>query len=237
MLVVSHFDKNYFDWFQMMSKSIELTNPELNMFIYGTNLTESQIKDVKKTKVKNVHVENKFIEFEGIQERRDGSGKDATWKIMMQCQLAEAYLSALKTNPFGDDIACVTNADMLFVKPIIDLENYFRTSNADCLLHFTKDHIQRGQIQNGFIVTKIDESAISFFECYNQEIKKDVHHYADQKALLETFNLYKNKISFKQLPTLFIDGNFRKESYVLSAHSGDRNRNKQIFKEILGLDK
>jgi len=241
MMVVTHFDSNFFEWFELTKKSIEITNSDIKIFVYGTNLTESQIKSIKETDhfpPLKIHVENKKINFDGIQERRDGSGKDATWKIMMQCQLAEAMVSAMEKNPFNESEALLINADMLFLKPVKQvIENYTRLENYECLLYFSKDRIKINQIMNGVIFSKINDTTLSFFKKYDDIIKKDIHHYADQKALLSAFNEYKDKIRFGQLPWQFIDGDFRQESYILSAHSGDRNRNKKIFKEILNLGK
>ena len=235
MLLITHFDKNYFDWFELLQKSIEFTNPDLNLFVYGTNLTSEQLAAIKDTKVGAVHVENKVLDFDGAQERCDGSGTAAMWKIMMQCQVAEAASAGMRLNPFEDDNFIITNADMIFVKPMVHvLEEYANTLNADCLLHFTRDHVRRGQIQNGFIFIKNKPECLEFIEAYDHNIKENVYHFADQKVLLKTFNQFKNKLRCQQLPTQLIDGNFMQQSFVLSAHAGDRNRNKMIFKQILG---
>jgi len=234
MMIVTHFDKNFFDWFEITKESLEITNPGLSLFVYGTNLTEDQINKIKNTNSLKVHVENKILEFDGIQERKDGSGEDAKWKIMMQCQLAEAMVSAMEKNPFNDDEALLINADMLFAKPVKQVLRHISESlNAECLLWFSKDRIAIGQIQNTTIYSKISDKMIDFFKHYDSIIKEDMYHYADQVALLSAFNSFKDKIRFGQLPWQFIDGNFRQESFILSAHAGDRKRNKAIFLEIL----
>lgn len=234
MMIVTHFDKNYFDWFEIAKESLEFTNPGLSLFVYGTNLTEDQISKIKNTDTLKVHVENKVLEFDGVQERRDGSGQDARWKIMMQCQLAEAMVAAMKKNPFDDDEALLINADMLFVRPVKQVLRHVSDSlNAECLLWFSKDRIDIGQIQNGTIYARITDQIIEFFKYFDSVIKEEVYHYADQVALLSAFNEYKDKVRFGQLPWQFIDGNFKQESFILSAHAGDRARNKEIFKSIL----
>lgn len=233
MLLVTHFDRNYFGWFELMAQSLEITNPGINLYVYGTNLSDDQIQRAKSIKVRNVHVVNKSVLFDGPQERRDGSGPDAIWKVMMQCQVAEAALSAQVENPYGDSTHVITNADMLFVRPINTLQHYFDRSGADCLLHFTRDHIRRAQIQNGFIIINVSENSKKFLDSYDKDIKRDVHHFADQKSLLRVFNEYKNTLKFSQLPSQFIDGTFSNDAFVLSAHSGDRSMNMKRFSQIL----
>ena len=225
MLIVTHFDKNYFEWTKIFFESLQKLHPACEVIASGVNLTDDQINLMRNYKL-NINLENKYIEFDGIQERRDGGGDDAKWKVMMQCRVSQVALDA--SSETNEDIMVVMNADMFFRKSLSSLVE--EAYNHDILLHLIDDHMSHNQIQNGVMVFNLNNPKVKdFLKYYNKMWDKntypDVYHYLDQNHLFKAYNEFKDKLNIGKLNSLYIDGTFNNDAYIWSAHSGNRDLN------------
>ena len=93
-MIVLYFDKNFFYWSRIYILSIINKMENTLIFIYGVNLLNEQISELKSFS-DNIKIQNHIVKFDGIQKRINGSGKDAKWKIMMQCQISYVILEAI----------------------------------------------------------------------------------------------------------------------------------------------
>ena len=240
-MIVTHFDKNFYEWGKYYLISINKYNPQLQVYISGVNLKKFQIEELMGIHPKT-YIKNHIIEFNGIQKRCDGGGKNAEWKIMMQCRVSKVILEAIQYAKDNDiKTLIVTNADMLLCKQI-NLQVY---KNDIYLLENDEKHIKKKQILNGVIILNINKKTENFFIEYNKmnENRKLVW-FDDQRYLYNCFNRYKEDIEISRLQkkyyvnTSYINDNdrgFEKERVFISFHSGTKEFCMNACKKYLNL--
>tara|TARA_X000000950_G_scaffold276056_1_gene363307 strand:- start:1118 stop:1828 length:711 start_codon:yes stop_codon:yes gene_type:complete len=233
-MIVTHFDKNFYEWGKYYITSINKHNPELLVYISGVNLIESQINELTNIH-SNIYIKNHIIEFDGIQKRCDGGGKDAKWKIMMQCRVSKVILEAIKYAQENNiKMFYVTDSDMMLNKNITNMFKVLYKYDIT-ILNDDNEHLSRGEILNGVIGININEKSINFCKEYNKmHLNRIPEWFDDQRYLLYAYNKFKNMINIGRISkNLYCDGTFQENSFIWSGHKGNKNNNLKIISNKL----
>ncbi len=232
-MIVTHFDTNFYDWGYLYLKSLNKYNPELKVYISGVNLTEIQIQNLNNVH-SNVYIINHHIDFNGVQERRDGDGEDARWKIMMQCRVSQVILDAIEYAKNNDIyMLYVTNADMLVNQNITEFIKLSEQYDV-MLLEDDDDHLQRKQIMNGILTVNLkNPTSIEFCKEYNLiHFNRQAQWFDDQIYLMNAYTNFQNKLNIGRIQkNMYCDGFFNKKSYIWSGHVGNKGKNLRKFKK------
>tara|TARA_Y100000590_G_scaffold469579_1_gene658374 strand:- start:6479 stop:7192 length:714 start_codon:yes stop_codon:yes gene_type:complete len=236
-MLVTHFDKNFYEWGKYYLISINKYNPELQVYISGVNLKKNQIEELMRIHPKT-YIKNHIIEFNGIQKRCDGGGKDAEWKIMMQCRVSKVILEAIKYAKENNiKMFYVTDSDMMLNKNINNIFN--ELSKYDIIiLNGSRAHLSRGEILNGVIGININEKSIDFCKEYDKmHLNRKPKWYDDQRYLLFAYNKFKDIINIGRISkNLYCDGTFQENSFIWSGHKEKKETNLKFFSNKLVND-
>lgn len=224
-MIVTHLDKYYLPWGKLLLESAAMNAPTETIYISAANLTHGEIGWLQKFNP-NVLIRNHKIDVpETIEYRR-----------YMQCRITKVLLEVYNEFQGRDrELIIAMNADMLIRKPMDEL--YKRMENCDMLLKFDEEHKQMGEIQNGVIVFYSDCPHIETFLHYYNSMWDDgkVVYRDDQRQLLETFEAFRTRLCFGSLPHDYVDGHFKPDSHIWSAHRHNRFINYNKFLQELGL--
>ena len=224
-MFVIHLDKNYLLWGKLFLMSASINAPEEEVYISAANLIPNQI-DWLKHFHKNLTIRNHFIDVpETIEYRR-----------YMQCRITQVLLEVYDRYCLQNKLIIAMNADMLIRKPMDEL--YERMKDDNVLLKFDREHLDIKEIQNGVIVfDSKDKNILPFLQHYNNGTWKDGHvvYKDDQRQLYKSCNRFNGRLHFGTLPHDYVDGHFKQDSHIWSAHIHNRFENYNKFCQELRL--
>ncbi len=224
-MIVTHLDKNYLLWGKLLLMSASINAPNEEVYISAANLTPEEIAWLhhyhKRLTVQNHHIEVP----ETIEYRR-----------YMQCRITQVLLEVYDRYCLQNETIIAMNADMLIRKPMDELNEAIQLMRGevlctDILLKFDQQHLQMNEIQNGVIVFNTgNKKILSFLEHYNSMWDDGkVIYRDDQLQLLKSFLAFKDKLVFGFLPHDYVDGHFKSDSHIWSAHVHNRFVNYNRF--------
>jgi len=225
-MLCTSLDRNYLPWGKLYCLSAALTNPNEKIYISSVNLSENEIKELKDCNML-VNITNHKIEVP----------KTIRYRQYMQCRISHVLLEVFEKFHNTNEICIVTDVDMLFRKSLNDL--YALIQDNDILLKFDKEHLDMKEIQNGIIMFRCNQIAINLFLLfYNKMWDNGIINYRDdQRQLFKAWKEFRGVINFEEIPYDYVDGSFRNDSHIWSAHIGNRFNNYNKFLEELGLPK